>query len=122
MKLNQKQVETKVKIEFFARLFSVDPQWAAAVAMTESSLGLDQKSPTGCKGVFQMSSIAMNDLLNSMSKLDDDIVDIVCGVAFLRLLEKRWGSKDEAVSHYCDPKDRDFYLKRVKNFMDEFEP
>ncbi|MFH1491140.1 MAG: hypothetical protein ABII06_19710 [Pseudomonadota bacterium] len=117
MELNQKQLETKAKIELFARLFNIDPLWAAAVAMTESSLGIAQKSPTGCLGVFQMSTIAMKDLLQSMAEIDDDMVDIVCGVAFLRLLLRRWKTIEEATKHFCDPADRGFYLDRVKFYM-----
>jgi hypothetical protein len=39
MQLNQKQAETKAKIELFARLFGIDPSWAVAVAMTLPSVG-----------------------------------------------------------------------------------
>ena len=121
MKLDLKQTETRWKVEFFATLFDIKPEWAAAVAMTESSLGKFQKSPTSCLGVFQMSPIAMKDLLQEMESVDDDLVDIVCGVAFLRLLKKRWGSIEEATLHYCDPADRSFYLDRVLQYMKEFE-
>jgi len=116
-KLSEKQIETKIKIEFFAKLFGVDPAWASSVAMVESALGIAQKSPTGCLGVFQMSSIAMKDLLWSMEQIDDDMVDIVCGIAFLRLLKKRWKTMEAATNHYCDPSDRHFYLDRVKRYM-----
>lgn len=117
--LNQEQIENKVKIEFFSRLFGIDPKWATSVGMVESSLGMKQKSPTGCRGVFQMSTIAMKDLLQSMEANDDDLVDIVCGLAFLRLLLRRWRTIEEATNHFCDPDDRDFYLKRVKEYMEE---
>ena len=117
--MTPKQIENKVKIEFFSKLFGVDPVWTVAVAFVESSLGLNQKSPTGCRGIFQMSGIAMKDLLQSMEVADDDLVDIVCGIAFLRLLLKRWGSIDEATAHYCDPADRGFYVERVRQYMRE---
>ena len=117
----EKQIETREKIRMLAEIFGVDPKWAISVAIVESSLGLFQKSPTGCRGVFQMSSIAMKDLLLEMEKRDDDLIDIVCGVAFLRLLLRRWGSIDEATAHFCDPNDRHFYIKRVKKFMEEIE-
>jgi membrane-bound lytic murein transglycosylase MltF len=91
--------------------------WPVAVAMTESSLGVNQKSPTGAKGVFQMTSIAMKDLLLEMENKNDDVVDILCGTAFLYLLLKRWGTIEEATAHYCDPKDRDFYVERVMNYI-----
>jgi len=116
--MTPKQTEIKSTIESIARLFRIDPKWAVAVAMTESSLGLNQVSPTGCKGVFQMSSVAMKDLLVVMQTVDDDLVDIVCGVAFLRLLLKRWKTIEEATLHFCDPKDRGFYLSRVKGYME----
>lgn len=119
--MDNKQIETKAKIEEVARLFGIDPAWACAVAMVESSLGLHQLSPTGARGVFQMTNIAMKDLLYSMEKIDDDLVDIVCGVAFLRLLFRRWGSIEEATNHFCDPNDRWFYLIRVQEYMQKFQ-
>ena len=121
MNLNQKQSEIKNRIKSIAEIFGVDPVWAQSVAMTESSLGLNQKSPTGCRGVFQMSLIAMKDLLQLMEQVDDDLVDIVCGIAFLRLLLKRWKTIEEATKHFCDPNDGDFYLDRVKSYMEEFK-
>ena len=121
MGLDQKQLETKAKIIKIATAMGIDPLFAVAVAMTESSLGLNQKSPTGCVGVFQMSSIAMKDLLQEMKNNNDDIIDIACGLAFLHLLLKRHQTIDSAVSHFCDPKDRDFYIERVKYYMDAFK-
>ena len=121
MELNQKQIETKKKIELLAEVFGVDAKWALSVAMVESSLGLHQKSPTGCRGVFQMSGIAMKDLLYSMEDIDDDMVDVACGILFLRLLLKRWKTEAEATLHYCDPMDRSFYDKRIQKYMSEFE-
>ena len=121
IELTKKQIEVKEGIEFFAKIFGIDPKWAIAVAMTESSLGTKQVSPTGCSGVFQMSTIAMKDLLVTMKLIDDELVDIACGIAFLRLLLKRWKSIEEATKHFCDPKDRDFYIDRVKHFMEALQ-
>lgn len=117
MKLTRKQIETKEKIEKLASLFGIDTAWAVAIAMIESSLGINQKSPTGCRGVFQMSTIAMKDLLLSMEQINDDIVDIACGILFLRLLLKRHGSMEKATRHFCTPDDRDFYLEKVKMYQ-----
>ena len=119
MDLQPKQIETKTKIQIFARIFGVDPVWASAIAMTESSLGMDQLSPTHCRGVFQMSTIAMKDLLLTMDQIDDDFIDIVCGLAFLRLLLKRHGTQEQATKHFCDPDDRGYYWDRVRHFMTE---
>lgn len=116
MELTAKQIETKTKIELFARLLELDPGWALGVAMVESSLGEKQKSPTGARGVFQMTSIAMKDLLLTMDVVDDDWVDILCGLLFLRVLKKRWGSWEQAINHYCDPNDVSFYLNRVEHW------
>ena len=120
MNLIHRQTETKDKITKLANAIGVDPIWAISIAMVESSLGIKQVSPTGCKGVFQMSSIAMKDLLQEMAKSDDDIIDIVCGLAFLYLLLKRHKTIEEATAHFCDPKDRDFYIDRVKAYMKVF--
>lgn len=121
MKLNQRQLETKEKIIKIAEAIGLNPSWALAIAMTESSLGEKQKSPTGCRGVFQMSSIAMKDLLIEMEKADDDIIDIACGLAFLHLLLKRHKSFDNATAHFCDPNDKWFYIERMRDFMREFD-
>lgn len=121
LQLSPKQKEVKANIEAFASLFGIDPNWAVAVALVESSLGLYQRSPTNCLGVFQMSSVAMKDLLQEMQKEDDELCDIACGIAFLRLLYRRWGSIETATSHFCDPNDRHFYVDKVKRFMRELE-
>lgn len=118
--MTDKQFETKSKIEMFANIFGIDPVWATAVAMVESSLGENQVSPTGCLGVFQMSGIAMKDILDAMMKEDDDLIDIACGIAFLRLLLRRWGTEEQATNHYCDPADRGFYWNRVQQYMEQF--
>jgi hypothetical protein len=117
MTLNQEQQANKTIIEQIAAIVGIDPRWAVAVAMVESSLGLHQKSPTGCRGVFQMSGIAMKDLLQSMEVNDDDMVDMLCGIAFLWLLFKRHGSIEDATNRYCDPNDRAFYWNRVQTYM-----
>jgi membrane-bound lytic murein transglycosylase MltF len=119
MKLTIKQRTVKYLIEEITKLLNMDITWPVAIAMTESSLGIKQKSGTGARGVFQMTTIAMKDLLQEMEKQDDDIIDILCGIAFLYLLRKRWGSMDEAIKRFCDPNDRDFYLERVKKYMVE---
>jgi hypothetical protein len=121
MDLNQKQQDVKQKIELLSKVFGIDPNWALGVAMVESSLGLYQKSPTGCRGVFQMSGIAMKDLLYQMENYDDDLIDIACGILFLRLLLKRWKSEEKATAHYCDPNDLHFYLNKVQKYMQEFK-
>lgn len=120
MNLNDEQKDNLGKIVNVAAALCVDPAWAAAVAMTESSLGMNQKSPTGCRGVFQMSRIAMLDLLLEMEKRDDDLIDIACGISFLHLLFKRHKTIEDATAKFCDPKDRDFYIDRVKKYMKEF--
>ncbi len=121
LNLSQKQLQTRGIIEAFALLQKIDPAWAVSIAFAESSLGLNQYSSTGCKGVFGMSSIAMKDLLQSMTQGGDDIVDISCGGAFLHLLLDRFKSIEVATAHYCDPKDRPFYVKRVLDNMKEFK-
>jgi hypothetical protein len=119
--MTRRQLDNKAMIETIAGVFGIDPKWAVAVAMVESSLGEHQVSPTGCSGVFQMSSIAMKDLLITMREQDDDLVDIVCGVAFLRLLKRRWHTEEEATAHFCDPKERGLYLERVKKYMEQMD-
>uniref|UniRef100_A0A6M3K694 Putative transglycosylase n=1 Tax=viral metagenome TaxID=1070528 RepID=A0A6M3K694_9ZZZZ len=121
MNLIIEQIDNKNKITAIAKVLGVDPVWATAIAMVESSLGTNQRSPTGCKGVFQMSSIAVKDLLQEMEKNDDDLIDIACGIAFLHLLLKRHKSIEEATAHFCDPADRGFYVDKVLAYMKIFK-
>jgi hypothetical protein len=126
MDLTKRQLETKDKIVKIATVleslgFSINPIWAISIAMVESSLGEYQKSPTGCRGVFQMSGIAMKDLLQEMEKTDDDITDIICGLAFLHLLFKRYKTIEAATAKFCDPNDRGFYVSKVINYMETFK-
>lgn len=118
MNLNESQRQVRDRIEYYAGLVGVDPDWACAVAMTESSLGEHRISPTNCRGIFQMSSVAMEDLRLLMGS--DDLTEILCGLLFLRLLKRRWGSVEEATKHYCDPKDVGFYVPRMLGYMREF--
>ena len=119
MILNKRQTDTAEKIKAVSSILGIDPKWAVAVGMVESSLGENQKSPTGCRGVFQMSTIAMKDLLQEMEKRDDDMIDICCGILFLRLLLLRHGSIAAATGKFCDPADRSFYVDRVLKFIGE---
>ena len=121
MNLIHRQLETKEKIEKIAPFFNLDPLWPISIAMVESSLGVKQISSTGCKGVFQMSSIAMKDLLQEMSKVDDDLIDIACGIAFLYLLLKRHKTIEEATAHFCDPDDIKFYTPKILDYMKAFK-
>lgn len=121
MTLDDRQKITLAKIRVIAKVLDVDPDWASAVAMVESALGKYQLSKTGARGVFQMTSIAMKDLLQEMQKADDDMIDIACGVLFLRLLLKRWKTEEEATGHFCDPADRGFYIDRMKKFRKELK-
>jgi len=121
LNLIHRQLETKEKIEKIAPLFGLDPLWPISIAMIESSLGVKQLSSTGCKGVFQMSSIAMKDLLQEMKRVDDDLIDIVCGVAFLYLLLKRHKTIESATEHFCDPDDIKFYIPQVLDYMKVFK-
>lgn len=120
MELNAKQKKLKEKIQEIAVFFGLDPNWLLGVAMTESSMGLHQKSRTGARGVFQMTRIAMQDLLQEMENYDDDLIDVAIGAAFLYLLKRRWLSEEAATEHYCDPADRHFYIGRVMEFKRKF--
>lgn len=117
MSLNSNQQKVKEAIENYSSLLDIDPAWAVAIAMVESSLGEHRISPTNCRGIFQMSSIAMEDLRQQMGIGGDDDLEILCGLLFLRLLYRRWDGLEEATNHFCDPNDRSFYLNRVLDYM-----
>jgi hypothetical protein len=118
--MTDRQTETKKKIFAVALMIGINPNWALAIADQESSLGEHQLSPTGAKGVFQMTRIAMMDLIQEMAQKDDDMIDICCGILFLRLLLKRHGSIEAATGHYCDPNDKPVYVPSVMRKMAEF--
>ena len=102
------------KIVAAAKIVGLDPSWPLAIAEVESSMGANQLSPTGARGIFQMTSIAMAELLRIMVRKDDEWADILCGIAYLNALKNQWGSEESATIHYCDPKVRDAYSKKVK--------
>ena len=115
------QIQTVYQIDKISQLIGIDPAWACAVASVESSYGLKQKSPTGARGVFQMTGIAMKDLLQEMEKHDDDLIDICCGILFLRLLLKRHGTIEKATAKFCDPKDRPWYVPKVMEVIEKLK-
>ncbi len=108
------------QIKALAMIYEVPAAWALAIAEQESNLGEYQLSKTGAKGVFQMTRIAMLDLLQEMVRRDDDLIDISCGILFLRLLLRRHGSIEEATPKFCDPKDRGFYVPAVLDKMKKY--
>ena len=121
MNLLVKQIAVKDKITAVAKVIGLDPALAAAVALTESSLGEQKLSPTGCRGAFGMSHIAMEELYRLMKDSNEDWYGILCGIAFLLAMLHQWKTVDDALAHYCDPKDRDFYVGRVKGYMEVFK-
>jgi membrane-bound lytic murein transglycosylase MltF len=119
MKLSQQQLKIKSLIDQITLAIGDDPILSVAVALVESSLGLQLKSPTGAKGVFQLTSIAMKDLFQEMDKKGNEAIGILCGLAFIHLLLKRHKTISEVILHYCDPNDYEFYLQRIKDRMKE---
>lgn len=115
------QEKVKAQITALAMIYELPISWPLAIAEQESGLGENQLSPTGAKGVFQMTRIAMFDLLQEMVRRDDDWIDISCGLLFLRLLLKRHGSIEAATAKYCDPKDRSFYVPAVLEKIKKYE-
>jgi hypothetical protein len=119
--MTDRQKATIEKIRKLAPIIGVDTSWALAIADQESSLGEHQLSPTGAKGDFQMTRIAILDLLAESQKKDDDLIDICFGLLFLRLLLRRWGTIEEATGHYCDPNDKHFYVPSIMAKMRKYD-
>jgi membrane-bound lytic murein transglycosylase MltF len=119
MNLSQQQLKIKSLIEQVTLSIGDNPILSVAVALVESSLGLQLKSPTGAKGVFQLTSIAMKDLHQEMDKKGNEVIGVLCGLAFIHLLIKRHKTVEEVIHHYCDPKDYDFYIQQIKAYMKE---
>lgn len=92
---------------------------AVAVAQVESAMGRYQKSPTGARGVFQLTSIAFKDMMESLTSTErHERTDILCGVAFLCLLQDRWEGIEAIVSHFCDPAEKEAYWKKVQYLLE----
>jgi len=119
--LNEKQLDVKNMIERASIALDIDPTWAISIAMVESSLGMNQKSKTGARGIFQMTNIAMKDLLQEMEKSDNEIIDVLCGLLFLKLLLNRWHTIEDATTHFCDPVEKQKYWLRVEGYMDKIK-
>lgn len=119
--MTETQQATETLIKKLAPIIGVDTSWALAIADQESSLGENQLSPTGAKGVFQMTRIAMLDLIQEMAKKDDDMIDVCCGLLFLRLLFRRHKNIEEATGKYCDPNDKHFYVPSVLKKMMKYD-
>ena len=115
------QEEVKKKIFQISKLAEIDPALALAISDIESKHGLFQKSPTGARGIFQMTTIAMKDLLLAMESKSDDIIDIFCGIAFLRLLSTRWKDDEQkTIEKFCSPADRSWYVPKVLELADQY--
>ena len=115
------QEEIKKAIFDIAKIVDVDPALAMAIAKIESGFGFQQKSKTGARGIFQMTSIAMKDLLLYMESHTDDIVDILVGLAFLKVLSTRWNKDEQRIAEkYCDPKDRDWYPAKALELAETY--
>ncbi len=111
----------KEKIIAISKIIGLNPAWSLAIAEIESSMGVNQLSPSGAKGVYQLTNIAFKDLRQDMERKNDDTIDILCGLAFLYLLKRRWGSEIEATLHYCDPAVKTDYLEKMQKAMANFE-
>jgi len=90
---------------------------AVAICDVESAMGKYILSPTGARGAFQLTSIAMRDMLQAMGERRYERTAILCGIAFLCLLQDRWQPADVIVKHYCDPAERDAYWAKVQAKM-----
>lgn len=114
------QEEVKKATFEIARIVKVDPAICLAISEIESTHGLHLKSPTGALGIFQMTTIAMKDLHMSMVTPGLEINGILAGVGFWNVLKTRHKDDEKAVAKYCDPKDRDWYIKKTLDLASEY--
>lgn len=112
--------DVKKMIFKVCKAVGVDPAVAMAISEIESQHGMYRQSPTGARGVFQMTSIAMKDLLIEMAEPDRQALGICCGVAFIRLLMTRHEDELTAISKYCDPDDREWYPEKVLRLAEKY--
>lgn len=117
--MTEQQEKIALKVVEIANFFGIDPAWLLALCETESSMGINNLSPTGAKGPFGMTSIAMKDLHQEMVR--KPLIGIACGAAFASVLYDRWETIPRATEHFCNPADRAFYGNRVAAAMDRYK-
>lgn len=111
-------VTTEEKIRAICEIIEFPADGAVAIAQVESAMGKYLLSRTGARGIFQLTSIAMRDMLEAMARPKHERTGILCGLAFLCLLQDRWTDLDTIVRHYCDPDEKEAYLAKVHEFME----
>ena len=93
------------KVRMAALKAGIDPHMAAAVANKESGFNPDAVSPTGVKGVMQVSHIAAQDLGMDPSTVRNDMdANIQAGVGYLA---------KHGLNKYPDPAVRNSYVRDV---------
>lgn len=96
-------VEYKVRVA--AQQAGIDPHMAASVANKESGFNTEAKSPTGVKGVMQVSGIAAKDLgYNPQDVRNNPDLNIMAGVQYLA---------KHGLEKYPDPAVKNSYVKDV---------
>ena len=96
-------VEYKVRVA--AQQAGIDPHMAASVANKESGFDVEAKSPTGVKGVMQVSGIAAKDLgYDPKDVRNNPDLNIMAGVQYLA---------KHGLEKYPDPAVKNSYVKDV---------
>lgn len=109
------------KIRAICKIVEFPEDLAVAIAKVESAMGKYILSPTGAKGIFQLTSIAMKDMLQVMAEHKYERTAILCGIGFLCLLQDRWMDAQEIVFHFCDPAEKDAYWKKIQKVIGQDE-
>lgn len=93
------------KVRVAAQQAGIDPHMAASVANKESGFDAEAKSPTGVKGIMQVSGIAAKDLgYNPKDVRSNPDLNIMAGVQYLA---------KHGLEKYPDPAVKNSYVKDV---------
>jgi hypothetical protein len=123
MSLTQKQTEIFNLCKDHAIWLGIDPSWALAIADQESTFGLNLISPTGARGIYQDTTIAMKDILEFIGHDNEAAykASIAVGQSELLVLLTRWHDIEIATSHYCDPKVKAQYVASVMSKIKQYK-
>lgn len=111
------------KIRAICEIMGFSGDLAVAVATVESAMGKYIISPTNARGLFQLTSIALKDMLQAMGLERHERVAMLCGIAFLCLLQDRWGDDPRTiVGHYADPAEKEAYWKKIQKALTQTSP
>lgn len=108
-------------VDKYSKVFNIDRKLILAIIQVESNFKVNSKSNTKDYGLMQLNHKSMNVFCNNKKRLISDIdYSIMCGVAFLSKIKKKYGRKEIywwARYHSSTPIHRDRYIKKIQKVL-----